>query len=130
MLRRLHHEGSLHRLSTIHLLHLLHLLHLEELLLHLGHHLVVGRRTVILVTTVVEHLSHHRHEVLLLLSIRLTILLLVAITVPLLHFHLLLHFADLVLLDDEADLIVSVLRKLLEFGRVTSLSQHAAVLDY
>jgi len=42
--------------------------------------------------------------------------------------YLLLYFADLVLLDHEADLIVGVLGQLLEFRGVTSFSKHLAVV--
>ena len=129
MLGRHHEEWCLHRLPIL-CTGLLHLLHLEELLLHLGHQLVVRGSGIIFVTGVklLGHHRHHRHKVLL-LAIQTSILLLVARIFPL-HLYLLLHLADLVLLDNKADLIVSVFRQLLEFCRVLPLRQHPTVFDY
>ena len=126
---RHHEEWSLHRLP-IRRIGLLHLLHLEELLLHLGHQCVVLWRRIFDCTTVklLGHHRHHRHKVLL-LAIQTSILLLFAIIFPL-HLYLLLHLADLVLLDDEADLIVGELGERLELVFVTSFGEHLAVLNH
>ena len=124
LLLRRHHEWCL-LLASVHLHLLLHLLHLEELLLHLSHHLVVRCRTIIFHAGVelLRHHRHHLHEILL-----TGILLLVTIIFQLVY--LLLHFADLVLLDNKANLIVGVLGELLKLGGVAALGKHLAIVEY
>ena len=117
------------------------LLHRIEVLLLHCHLLVFNRSTIILIPVELlrslphaHHREHHARVVGHLASVHLSvfllpILLIITLFDFLLRSKVFVHLSEQVLLNNQADLVVRVLRELFKFIGITALSQHLAVFE-
>ena len=117
------------------------LLHLIEVLLLHCHLLVLIRSTIILIPVELlrslphaHHREHHAGVVGHLTTVHLgvfllPILLIIPLFVLLLGSKVFVHLSEQVLLNNKADLVVSVRRELFKFIGITALSKHLTVFE-